>query len=362
MNLALVGVFFLSFRHIGARVWQLPSPLQLLLVVSLGLLIADVFYSGFLLNKAGNIFRFFMILFLLHLSYFITLPEKALKYFIFFNVLQCFVIMGISAYLLIFMDPWTYLPVRFYFQDKEWGDIFTYNGWFYIVQVRGNALIPFALFLTFFYNFRRRSIVRAILFVGCFVAGNFAFMLAMMVFFMVLFLKSDNARRLKEKVFMLLIILVVVTGPVYLFYIKEVIDRKRDNSLATRGDQTRLLMEDLAESPVSFLFGQGLGNTIEKVTAFRDYRGDIYFELQTIYILNQVGVVGFIILCIYLLAFSLYNYRDKWLLFIYGCYVMYAITNPYIFDSSQIAVILVLNTLQQYRTANSQALKRHVPN
>lgn len=353
MNLALIGVFFFSFKNIGVRIWRLPSYLQLLLVVSLGLLFVDVFYSGLLAKKPSNIFRFFLILFLLHLAYFITLPEKALKYFIFFNVLQCFVIIGISAYLVIFMDPWTYLPVRFYFQDKEWGDIFTYNGWFYLVQVRGNALIPFALFLTFFYEFRYRKIVRGILLLGCFVAGNFAFMLSLMLFFSVLFLRSASIRQLKEKIFMLLIILVVVTGPVYMFYVREVIERKRDNSLATRGDQTRLLMNDMSETPLSLLFGQGLGNTIEKVTSFRDYRGDIYFELQTIYMLNQLGIVTFSLVCIYLVVFSFFNYRDKWLLFIYGCYVVYAVTNPYIFDSSQIAVILILNTLQKYRTENS---------
>jgi hypothetical protein len=108
-------------------------------------------------------------------------------------------------------------------------------------------------------------------------------------------------------------------------------------------------MDDLSENNTYLLLGRGIGHTIEKITPSRDYRGNIYFELQTFYVLNQLGLFGFIMFLFYNVYMSIRLY-SKWLILIYVSYIIYAFTNPYIFDTNHIVVILLLNTLQNNET------------
>ena len=88
--------------------------------------------------------------------------------------------------------------------------------------------------------------------------------------------------------------------------------------------------------------GKGLGNTVSEKTNYRDYTGNIYFELQTFYFFNQLGIINFISFILLNLFFAYTKIRDPRLLFVYLCYILYAFTNPYILDSNQVIVILTL--------------------
>ncbi|HCT3329922.1 TPA: polymerase, partial [Proteus mirabilis] len=70
------------------------------------------------------------------------------------------------------------------------------------------------------------------------------------------------------------------------------------SSLGTRFDQANALMIGLAESYYDILFGQGLGSKLNIITAVRDYRKFIYYELQSLYILYQIGFLGFLSLIV----------------------------------------------------------------
>jgi hypothetical protein len=135
---------------------------------------------------------------------------------------------------------------------------------------------------------------------------------------------------------------------VYKYYVKDVLARKSEASLSTRWDQSAVLMDNLTEGVVYTIFGRGLGNTVDVVTPARDYRGDYYFELQTLYILNQIGIFGFLIFIIYNLRIIFVNYKKSYLVFLYFCYIIYSVTNPYIFDSVNVAVIFILNSLMHH--------------
>jgi len=135
------------------------------------------FWSIFLLvyallirdNSISWVFRFYIIVICLLLSHWICLPFfSTKKIFFFFIVLQCIVLIVFELILNIGFDMKSYLPIRFLFQEQGWGDVYTYDGFFYRIQIKGNALIPFAFFLTFLkdYTFKYRKILQSVLFIS----------------------------------------------------------------------------------------------------------------------------------------------------------------------------------------------------
>ncbi|MFA0526382.1 polymerase, partial [Vibrio sp. 10N.222.52.C3] len=70
------------------------------------------------------------------------------------------------------------------------------------------------------------------------------------------------------------------------------------SSLGTRFDQAYALMQGLTRNYYNIFFGQGLGSKLYMVTPVRDYSSFIYYELQSIYIFYQIGIVGFFLLVV----------------------------------------------------------------
>lgn len=128
-------------------------------------------------------------------------------------------------------------------------------------------------------------------------------------------------------------------------YVSNLIEAKSEYSNPTRIDQANLLLEDLSENP---FWGGGLGNTVNVITEYRDYTDNIYFELQSIYFLNQMGLFYFMFFILFNVVFSLYFIKYPSLFLAYFSYVFYAFFNPYFFDTSHIVVILVLVSLRAF--------------
>lgn len=343
MNLSLVGIIFFSVSDILKRT---HNKYDLLVFLIISFFILSFFYSLLLLNELPNVFRFFLIFVFLSISYFIVLPNKSISVFLNLCVLQALLISIFSLILTFFFTVDNYLPIRAFFLEKSWGDVYTFNGWFYRVQVKGSALLPVAFFITFFYNIGNKRLIRTILFIGCLFAGNTAYLIAISVFLGVYFLKTNNIQSLFNRVLLIILFVALTFLPIYNYYIKDTIEQKNDSSLPARVEQVNLLMDDLSENNTYLLLGRGIGHTIEKITPSRDYRGNVYFELQTFYVLNQLGLIGFVVFLLYHAYMSIKIY-SKWLILIYVCYIIYAFTNPYIFDTNHIVVILLLNTLQK---------------
>jgi len=350
MNVALIGLFILAFKEVFNGIFRLHKSDQLLLLAVVSYLLIDVFYSLMMQAEPGLIFRFLLILLLIALAYFIMLPKKIIGIFLWLNVIQAVFVTLLALGLVLFFSPKEALMVRFFFLDQNWGDVYSLNGWLYKVQIKGNGLLPVAFFLTYLYRIKRVLLIRGILFAGCVFAGNFAFLISIGLFSFMFFLKAKSVDTLFRKIFLVVICLLFFSYPVYTYYVKDVLESKQQGSLGTRYDQARVLMDDLTEDPVTTIFGQGIGHTVEVITPYRDYRGKIFYELQTLYILNQLGILGFTIFILYNLRLIIINYKKSGLLLLYLCYVLYSITNPYIFDSGHIAVILLLNSLSNYET------------
>jgi hypothetical protein len=344
MNISLVMIFFAGFKMIYAKLIKRLDFLVFFLLMVL-LLISNFSHSIFQLNDVGNATRFGIIILLISLAYFVFLPKQVITIFLYLYIFHAIVLILFEFYLTTLVTVDNYLPIRFFFQNRGWGDVFTYNGWFYRIQIKGNALLPVAFFTTFFYKIPRINLVRFILLTGCIIAGNVAFLISIAVFLIGFNLKSTNTNMLIKRLSIVSLIVVLMFIPVYAFFIKETLELKQE-SLSVRSDQISVLMDDLTEHSLYTLFGRGLGHTIEVVSPYRDYRGDTYFELQSLYILNQIGVLGFAFLLFYNIYVSFNTYKIG-LFFVYFCYVLYAFTNPYIFDTNHVAVILILNTLQR---------------
>ena len=310
-------------------------------------------YSLFKGNELSLILHFTLAILLLMISNFVeNIPRKILKIFFILISIQSIFLIIMEIVLNVFYTQSSYLLLREYFIDKGWGDLYTYNGYFYRVQVRGNALIPIAFYLTFIKEVQAYikyiKVYRILAFIGICIAGNFAFWISTVLFILGYSLFFGNNKIIK---------LSIVSGVIVLFsgflleYIIEVILRKNE-SLGTRADQYNVLIGALTSDVSNFIFGNGLGGTLSVSTSFRDYTGDIYFELQGLYYIYQLGILNSLIFfgLMFYLAFKKIFYKD--LLFIYVVYLSYAISNPYFLDTNHIVLIIVLRLIYEYRKEN----------
>ena len=133
--------------------------------------------------------------------------------------------------------------------------------------------------------------------------------------------------------------------------VDAVFEEKKDESNAMRIEQAVLLLEDLSRNPMTLLGGAGLGNTVDVTTHFRSYVGATYYELQVLYVLNQLGLVSFLVFILVNILFVFKYMPDTKIKMVYAGYVLYAVTNPYIIDTNQVVVIITLLSAQ-YQISN----------
>ncbi|MFD2803319.1 hypothetical protein ACFSYB_00200 [Litchfieldia salsa] len=314
-------------------------------------------------NSFNLAVRFLIILILLLTAFFIPKKKAFVHIFILLGLTHSILLILFEGYIVFFSDPTFPSYIRGRVLELGVGDIYSYNGYFYRIQIKGNAILPIA-FLISLYAINTKWLKYTIsitLFIGTLIAGNFAFLIALAAFFLYhlfifmwekyksnqfrikKFLFKNTTRKLITTILTLLLLLVTVI-PVFL-YSSEVIKRKLEYSIPTRFDQVFVLLDDMSENPLTIALGKGLGNTVSVETEYRNYTGDIYFELQSIYILNQVGVIYMILFVLTNLVFAIYFWSNRKVYLIYLSYLVYALTNPYIFDSMNILVIVVLGSL-----------------
>lgn len=347
MNIFLMLFFILSYpaiKHVAI------DKLAITMMVILGLLACYSFYLG---NSPVAIFRFFVILLLIVLAYFASFDSwKAFNALLSLYLLHALILISLGVGMAIVFGNGDYSIVRNFFGAAGYGDIYTFGGGFYRVQLRGNALLPFFLMLTVYIAWlsdaRLYRYVAALLFVGVIFAGNFAYYIALAVFLVFfLLIVSDTVTAVRRNI-MLLLAGVIFMATLGWRVVMSILDRKlgsEHSSLGVRYDQIAVLLNDLDQSYISLLFGQGLGNVLKIQTFVRDYTDAMYYEVQAVYILNQLGVIPFILLIFGYIILSFRIFRDRVLLLIFACYVLYASTNPYIFDTNHVIVIVVLASL-----------------
>lgn len=312
-------------------------------------------------NSVSLAIRFYVILILLLSAFFLPPKKIYVTIFIGLAVLHSVLLIGFETYIVFLGDPDFSGYIRSKVMEYGFGDIYTFNQYFYRIQIKGNPVLPIAFLVSLYAIESKRLKIAAasLLFVGTIVAGNFAFILAIVFYLgmycVILFFSNQKVSAYLKKLFSsrkriltmtgsLLLVLVLV-GALVFPYLNELFILKMQVSIPTRFDQVYHLIVSLIESPITLLFGQGLGNVINVISDYRDYRTYYYFELQTIYIINQVGILYFLVFLFTKITYVIKFWNNKYIYLLYLSYVVYAFTNPYLFDTTNIVVLIVLSSL-----------------
>lgn len=347
MNVALI-IFFIVTLYFSKKNFD-NNLIKVCLHINLIILTIMIMYSLYILNEPSNILRFYLILTLLVLSYFLNVSFELIKYFLFLMILHALIIIGLEVYLILNFNLDNYLPIRLFFKERGWGDIYSFNGIIWNIQLKGNALLPFAFFVSLIYFDKKKYLIVSLLFfISSILSGNFAFILGISLFMILYALYIIKWTREKILIYFtfLFIFTIFFTGKV-VEYVDYKIEQKSMESNAIRIDQYNVLIDDLTKSSSGVFFGQGLGNLIEKKTKFRDYAKDIYYELQSLYFFNQMGTLYFFIFFISNIILAIYFIKYKLLLISYFSYLFYSFFNPYFLDTNHIVVIVVLLSLRK---------------
>ena len=224
------------------------------------------------------------------------------------------------------------------FRDWAWkngfGDIYLLSRWNAKVQVHGNALLLVA-FIVDYTRKKRFTLQNGVVLTGILAAGNFAFILGLGAFFAWQGYAWIRKKKVSRRTVAAILLCGLLLGAPY---VASKIAQKAEVSNKTRIEQAQVLLN------ANPFIGEGLGNYIEAQTPTRDYDGDLYFELQTLYIYNQVGLLG-LALSYCLTVWPLWcKGRDRVLLCL--IYLVYSFWNPYCWDMTHIITLLILMNTQ----------------
>ncbi len=348
MNISLILFFIFNYRYILININK-DKILKQLFFLTIGISLLMIFYSLYLENEPSLIIRFYLIIVLIFLAYFVKPDKKYINIFIFFIGIQALFLICFEIYLMANFSIDTYYPIRHFFLNNNWGDVYTYNGIIWKIQLKGNALLPFAFFISMvYYKGFKRSLIAGLFFVATLLAGNFAYILGIILFLGLYYIYSKRwtIQKIVLNGFIGIILTIVLFNPTY-NYFSNVVEQKSGYSNSTRIDQTNVLVENMNKNLVTILFGQGLGNTVDVKTEWRDYSGAIYYELQAFYIMNQSGILFFTFFILINILLAYYMFKYKLLFIVYASYIFYALFNPYFLDTSHIVAIIILLSLRK---------------
>ncbi len=303
-------------------------------------------------NNVENILRFYIILMVVGGAVIIRpLSLRCLRVAKWFLIIQALVVISISLYMTFFGSAISG-DIRHFFTSKNLGDIYSYDGIYYRVQILGNAILPLAFFISYI-NFRvyKGPISYFVLFsLSIFFCGNLTYIIGCAIFVFTIECLRSNINNLVYKscstglVFFVLII-------IFRHELSEIIDIKfsvDNSSMGIRFLQIEHLLSTFKDSYYSVLWGGGLGNFVDGRIADRVYSSAIYYELQWLYVLNQLGPILFLMLVLIHFIMFLSVVHNKYVVSAYILYIFSSITNPYLFDSSHFVVILILIGYDNY--------------
>jgi len=342
MNLALMVFVLLTLAEQITPLLIKGNQYSLLLAGGMSGIFLLSLYAIAKMNEAINIFRFLIILSVLLIAYKVRPNKNYVVAFLIFILIQALLVDAILIYLIANFNLHNYSGIRQIFQSNNWGDVYSFDGVFWYIKLRGNALLPVGLFVAVLYLSGRKRIIALMLLVPSIVVSNTASVMVTVVFLTVIVFNRIKWTFAKVGIILLGFLLI----PLLYGLTVKVISQK-EKSMDMRYDQIKVLADDMTKTFSETLFGTGLGNTVSVKTIRRDYTDNIYFEVQPMYILNQLGIINFSLYIFLHVIFSLNFIRHRELLLLYLCYVIYSSSNPYIFDTNHFVVIVVLVSLKR---------------
>lgn len=293
---------------------------------------------------------------LLVIAFFYPKDKRIFKIFVFVMLLHALFLIGLELFMIIKNSPEFDSAFRNYIIANGFGDIYTRNGIYYRIIIKGNELLPVAYLVIHRYKSKKVNIIKGIFILSIIISGNLAYFIAIGLFLILndLFIDKKYSSKIikffniknQKKIIVIGAVLLVLGFIVYKpvkSKVENIIELKSQYSIPARFDQIGVLIDDM-DSGKDYILGKGLGSTVTAVTKYRDYTGNRYFEMQWMYLFYQMGAVAFGILIILSIILSIKYMRDKLTILIYLTYIIYGITNPYTFNLTHIIVIILLTT------------------
>lgn len=293
---------------------------------------------------------------LLIISFFYPKDKRIFKMFVFVMLLHALFMIGLELFLIVKNSPEFDSIFRNYILINGFGDIYTRNGIYYRIIIKGNELLPVAYLVMYKYKSKKANIIKGIFILSILISGNLAYFIAIGLFLIlndlfidkkysskiIKFFNIKNQKKIIAIGTVLLVLGFIGYKPVK-FKVENIIELKSQYSIPARFDQIGVLIDDM-NSGKDYILGKGLGSTVTAVTRYRDYTGNRYFEMQWMYFFYQMGAIAFGILIILSIILSIKYMRNKLTILIYLTYIIYGITNPYTFNLTHIIVIILLTT------------------
>lgn len=289
-------------------------------------------------TEPANAFRFLLILMLLPLCPFFQSPRINKYLYDIFAALTISKAIMLIVIAIMLISAGTYTEMRKWAMAGQYGDIYFANIYGNIprVQLKGNALLVVAFMISYYKN--KFNFYNIIVLVGIFCAGNFAFFLGLAIFFCWMYAKSLHYDNITfKKVFTGILLLVTMSS----FCLYAFSEQEAKSGVYGSNGMRKIQYEILTDT--NELYGSGLGRVVYGAPQMGRAIDDQYYELQTLYIYYQVGIIclfAFYILMFYAMGISCN--RDGFIIFI--IYLLYSFFNPYCFDTTQMITMMIISS------------------
>lgn len=309
-----------------SRRWVALLAAYLLFVLTSALfsILKDYHYS--------TIARFLMILTLIPFAEHVIEPNFDLEWNIFKILSSAKAVMILYIWMLVFIQQ-DYQEYRSWAYANGSGDIYILGG-IPRVQLLGTSLFVLAAIVEIERK-KKITLYSVLMLAGALAAGNSAYILGIGAYFAIKVIPI-GLKWIRDRDPKAIIVLVIFAVALVAFigYSVIVLRQKAEFSNVVRKEQWEVLTE------ANPLLGEGIGHKIYKVTSTRVYEGDTYFEMQTLYIFNQIGLIGLALF--YMITVGFY-WNRKQSLIVYLVYLIYTFWNPYCFDSTHIIAVLLIS-------------------
>ena len=295
----------------------------------------SVLYASSNGAELSNSIRFLLILLLLPICPFYQERESNALYKI-FSVLSLGKAIMLLVMALMVFQAGSYTEMREWARLNDYGDIYFAYEIIPRVQLKGNALLVVA-FMISFYKTNKLTLYNATILLGILCAGNFAFLLGLAVFLVWRYIQMTKSQaNIFKKIFIGAVLLV---GIIYFGSYSIMESSMKSGYFGSNG--LRLIQYE-ALTDTNMLYGSGLGSPVLGAVRLGRSIYDQYYELQTLYIYYQVGIVcllAFYVLIFYSMGKSCN--KDGFTLFL--IYLFYSFFNPYCFDTTQMITMILLS-------------------
>ena len=102
--------------------------------------------------------------------------------FVFVMLLHALFMIGLELFLIVKNSPEFDSIFRNYILINGFGDIYTRNGIYYRIIIKGNELLPVAYLVMYKYKSKKANIIKGIFILSILISGNLAYFIAIGLF------------------------------------------------------------------------------------------------------------------------------------------------------------------------------------